>query len=55
MSFTTINSDWGELKKSTFAHFMSELTLRSHGSEVGQQFSWERTCKRVWERPIERA
>jgi hypothetical protein len=29
---------------------MSELTLRSHGSEVGQQFSWERTCERVWER-----
>ena len=34
---------------------MSELTWRSHGGKVGQQFSWERTCERVSERVIERA
>ena len=34
---------------------MSELTWQSHGSEVGQQFNWERTCERVWERAIELA
>jgi hypothetical protein len=34
---------------------MSEFTLRSHGADVGQQFSWERTCERVWERQMGRA
>ncbi len=34
---------------------MSEFTLRSHGADVGQQFSWERMCERVWERHMGRA
>ena len=45
----------GECTKFNIVNSMSEFTLRSHGAEVGQQFSWERTCERVWERPMERA
>ena len=45
--------EWlGEWKKSTFVHFMSKLTWQSHGNEMGQQFSWERTCERCWERAL---
>jgi hypothetical protein len=49
MSFNIINNDWRN-----YRNFMSELTLRSHGSEVGQQFTWECTCERIWEHLIER-
>ena len=40
----------GECTKFNIVNSMSEFTLRSHGAEVGQQFSWECTCERVWER-----